>query len=127
MLLAAMLAMVMVAAAPAVAQDVQYDNDTQVVLCAQIIGGSSVDQDAAAIDESAVAQEAGVSIEAVQNCIAAGEGAAVNVVTGEIVDGGDGADGEAATLPDTGGASLLALGAGALLVAGGLLARRIVR
>jgi LPXTG-motif cell wall-anchored protein len=30
-------------------------------------------------------------------------------------------------LPDTGGASLLALGAGALLVAGGLLARRIVR
>ncbi|AHY47626.1 Hypothetical Protein RradSPS_2343 [Rubrobacter radiotolerans] len=30
-------------------------------------------------------------------------------------------------LPDTGGASLIALGAGALLVAGGLLARRIVR
>ena len=30
-------------------------------------------------------------------------------------------------LPSTGGASLLALGAGALLVAGGLLARRIVR
>ena len=32
-----------------------------------------------------------------------------------------------AVLPETGGASLLALGAGALLVAGGLLARRIVR
>ena len=30
-------------------------------------------------------------------------------------------------LPDTGGISLLTLGAGALLVAGGLLARRIVR
>ena len=30
-------------------------------------------------------------------------------------------------LPETGGASLLAIGAGALLVAGGLLARRIVR
>ena len=30
-------------------------------------------------------------------------------------------------LPETGGASLIALGAGALLVAGGLLARRIVR
>jgi LPXTG-motif cell wall-anchored protein len=30
-------------------------------------------------------------------------------------------------LPETGGASLLALGAGALLVAGGLVARRIVR
>jgi len=32
-----------------------------------------------------------------------------------------------AALPDTGGASLIALGAGVLLVAGGLLARRIVR
>ena len=32
-----------------------------------------------------------------------------------------------AVLPETGGSSLLALGAGALLVAGGLLARRIVR
>jgi hypothetical protein len=30
-------------------------------------------------------------------------------------------------LPPTGGASLIALGAGALLVAGGLLARKIVR
>ena len=34
---------------------------------------------------------------------------------------------ETEVLPETGGASLLALGAGALLVAGGLLARRIVR
>ena len=33
----------------------------------------------------------------------------------------------ASELPSTGGASLLAFGAGALLVAGGLLARRIVR
>lgn len=33
----------------------------------------------------------------------------------------------AGELPETGGASLLALGAGALLVAGGLVARRIVR
>jgi LPXTG-motif cell wall-anchored protein len=31
------------------------------------------------------------------------------------------------TLPETGGASLLAVGAGVLLVAGGLLARRVVR
>ncbi len=33
----------------------------------------------------------------------------------------------AKVLPETGGASLLALGAGALLVAGGLVARRLVR
>ena len=46
--------------------------------------------------------------------------------------GGGGGGGAAAAaaggkLPSTGGASLLALGAGALLVGGGLLARRIVR
>jgi hypothetical protein len=44
--------------------------------------------------------------------------------------GGGGGSASAAAggaLPDTGGASLIALGAGALLVAGGLLARRIVR
>ena len=38
-----------------------------------------------------------------------------------------GAAAKIAVLPDTGGASLITLGAGALLVAGGLLARRIVR
>lgn len=36
-------------------------------------------------------------------------------------------DGGTQVLPDTGGASMLVLGAGALLVAGGLLSRRIVR
>ena len=44
--------------------------------------------------------------------------------------GGGGGSASAAAggaLPSTGGASLIALGAGALLVAGGLLARRIVR
>jgi len=44
--------------------------------------------------------------------------------------GGGGGSASAAAggeLPSTGGSSLLALGAGALLVAGGLLARRIVR
>lgn len=40
-------------------------------------------------------------------------------------DAGD--EGAVAVLPDTGGASLFTLAAGALLVAGGLLARRIVR
>ncbi len=51
---------------------------------------------------------------------------------GGTAAGGGGGGGSAAAaaggaLPDTGGASLIALGAGALLVAGGLLARRIVR
>ena len=47
----------------------------------------------------------------------------VKVVSG----GGGGGTAAPATLPETGGASLLALGAGALLVGGGLLARRIAR
>jgi hypothetical protein len=38
-----------------------------------------------------------------------------------------GGGGGGATLPETGGASLLALGAGALLVGGGLVARRLAR
>jgi len=42
-------------------------------------------------------------------------------------EAGDAEAGAVAVLPDTGGASLFTLGAGALLVAGGLLARRIVR
>ena len=50
---------------------------------------------------------------------------------GTTAGGGGGAGGAAgggaAQLPRTGGASLLALGAGALLVGGGLVARRIVR
>lgn len=119
MLLAAMLAMVLVAAAPAVAQDVQYDNDTQIVECTLLFGQYTDIDQLAAGDESEIAQEAGVSIEVVQNCIAAGEGALVDLGTGEIVEG------EEETLPDTGGASLFTLGAGALLVGGGLLARRI--
>ncbi len=41
--------------------------------------------------------------------------------------GGAGGGGGGAMLPETGGASLLALGAGALLVGGGLVARRIAR
>jgi len=61
----------------------------------------------------------------VQAISAGGGGAAA---AGEA-DAGDGAAaaGEAETLPDTGGASLFTVGAGALLVAGGLLARRLVR
>lgn len=45
----------------------------------------------------------------------------------EAAAGDDAEAGAVAVLPDTGGASLFTLAAGALLVAGGLLARRIVR
>ena len=185
MLLAAMLAMVLVAAAPALAQaviegDEAVDNSqTQYVDCTQVQAAAadqySGDANAAGDDESIavadIANELGISQEAVQNCVAAGEDANVAGVTGgadgggvveeAAVDGvdddGDGvvddvgvagvdddadgvvdeiAEGEEVVaaggavagtnvLPDTGGASLFTLGAGALLVGGGLLARRI--
>jgi hypothetical protein len=51
-------------------------------------------------------------------------------VAAQVQYGGGGAGGGGGggtTLPETGGASLLALGAGALLVGGGLVARRLIR
>jgi hypothetical protein len=61
-----------------------------------------------------------------------GKGTATATASAGGGGGGGGGSASAASaaggaLPSTGGASLLALGAGALLVAGGLLARRIVR
>jgi LPXTG-motif cell wall-anchored protein len=93
---------------------------------------------------AAVAQELGVSQNQVLACfesIAAGGDVNIDTAsatatatakataTSTAKAGGGGSASAAAggELPDTGGASLLALGAGALLVAGGLLARRIVR
>jgi len=158
MLLAAMLAMVLAAAAPALAQvTVAGDDNTsaQYVDCSQVqiaVGAQYGDQNAAASDESiaTAANELGITQNQVNACL--GEVSDVNQGTegvGDIVideetgsvvavaadegsasaasEGSASAAAATETLPETGGASLLALGAGALLVAGGLLARRIVR
>ncbi|HSL00647.1 MAG TPA: hypothetical protein VK869_09950 [Rubrobacteraceae bacterium] len=160
MLLAAMLAMVLAAAAPAFAQAVGGDVDVQYVDCSQVQAAAAAQGqygDATAGDlgsAAAIAQELGITQEQVNAClggVAAGEditvegddgtaaaaaaagGAAAGgtAAAGGAAAGGAAAGGSAAAaggaLPETGGASLLALGAGALLVAGGLLARRIVR
>lgn len=59
---------------------------------------------------------------------AEGGDAAASAEGGDAAASAGGAEaGAVSVLPDTGGASLFTLGAGALLVAGGLLARRIVR
>ena len=151
MLLAAMLAMVLAAAAPAFAQATIGD-ETQYVDCSQVqaaVAAQYGDANAAADDESfaAAAASAGVSQTQINACLGeidlGGDDGGTVVAT---VDGGDDGSASAAaggsasaasggsasaasssTLPETGGASLLALGAGALLVAGGLVARRIVR
>jgi LPXTG-motif cell wall-anchored protein len=143
MLLAAVVAMVLAAAAPAFAQATAVGGSVQYVDCDQIQAAATGQYNVAnEQDLAGIAQELGVSQNQVSACldsIAAGEDVNINTgsasavtVTASAGGGGGGGGGSASAaaggeLPDTGGASLFALGAGALLVAGGLLARRIVR
>ncbi len=161
MLLAAMLAMVLAAAAPALGQgdvgdvnlgDDQFnvgDETVYTAVCQNIIGsfqasagqgavaaaGASAGDNAAAAAEIAQAQD--VSVEQVNECLNAFFASASATTAAHVQYGGGGGGGgggsasaSATALPATGGmvpSSVLALGAGALLVGGGLLARRIVR
>src|ERR671911_2102939 len=147
MLLAAVMAMVLAAAAPAFAQASAVGGSVQYVDCDQIqaavTGQYNTDNQQ---DLAGIAQELGVSQNQVLACvgsIAAGEDVNINTAAGTApakgtaaakgtagatatAAAGGGGTAAAATpgggaLPPTGGASLLALGAGALLVAGGLL------
>jgi hypothetical protein len=144
MLLAAVMAMVLAAAAPAFAQANAVGGSVQYVDCDQIqaaaTGQYNVDNQQ---DLAGIAQELGVSqnqVSACLNSVAAGRDVNINTAsasasataTATATAGGGGGGGSASSssggsLPETGGASLLALGAGGLLVAGGLLARRIIR
>jgi alanyl-tRNA synthetase len=153
MLLAAMLAMVLAAGAPAFAQSA-VAGSVQYVDCDQIQAAIGQYQNANADDFSSVAQELGVSQNQVLACFqSAAAGRNINVgtaspgaakkmaktatatatATAAGGGGGGGASASAASasaLPPTGGVSVpgaIALGAGVLLVAGGLLARRIIR
>ena len=168
MLLAAVMAMILAAAAPAFAQANAVGGTIQYADCDQIQAAATGQYNVANNQENAagIAQELGVSQEQVLACLgsiaagrdvninAASASAATSTATGKATattkgggmkgtatatagggGGGGGGGGSASAasaaaggaLPPTGGASLLALGAGALLVAGGLLARRIVR
>jgi hypothetical protein len=153
MLLAAVMAMVLAAAAPAFAQANAVGGSVQYVDCDQIQAAVTTQYNTGnEQDLAGVAQELGVSQNQVLACvgsIAAGEDVNINTASGTAAAGGGGGKGTATAsasaaggggggggsasaaaggaLPSTGGASLIALGAGALLVAGGLLARRIVR
>jgi len=140
MLLAAMLAMVLAAAAPAFAQSaVGADTEVLQYSCDQIQAAVNT-QYQAGEGTGAVAgaaQALGVDQQQVLACFgtaAALQDSTININTASAKGGGGGGGGGGSAsaaaggaLPDTGGASLIALGAGALLVAGGLLARRIVR
>jgi hypothetical protein len=144
MLLAAMLAMVLAAAAPAFAQQTaaqtaaaggdvaQYTLQNRAI-CQNVIGavgvqagqyglGGNVDADN--IDVGSIAQELDISVSQVNECLVA---FASPTPTPTATPPGTPPAGDGGVLPPTGGASLLALGAGVLLVAGGLLARRFIR
>ena len=149
MLLAAMLAMVLAAAAPALAQTavggdtaiLQYSCDQiQAAVNTQYQAGEGTGAVAGAaqslgIDQQQVLACFGTAAAAqdvvvnVNTASAGGDGGGTTTATAGGGGGGGGSASAAAggALPSTGGASLIALGAGALLVAGGLLARRIVR
>jgi hypothetical protein len=140
MLLAAMLAMVLAAAAPALSQTavggdvavLQYSCDQiQAAVNTQYQAGEGAGAVAGAAQILHIDQQ---QVLACFGTAAAAQESTVNVHAGGTATasagGGGGGSASAAAggaLPDTGGASLIALGAGALLVAGGLLARRIVR
>jgi hypothetical protein len=145
MLLAAVMAMILAAAAPVFAQATAVGGSVQYVDCDQIqaaaTGQYNVENNQEAL--AALAQELGVDQNQVLACfesIAAGGDVNINTAEATVIadtatpkaGGGGGGGGSASAaaggaLPSTGGASLIALGAGALLVAGGLLVRRIFR
>ena len=147
LLLAAVVAMVLAAAAPAFAQATAVGGSVQYVDCDQIqaavTGQYNVGNQQ---DLAGIAQELGVSQNQVSACldsIAAGGDVNINTAapapapapapthsptaTATATATAPAPAGAPAELPPTGGPSALALGAGALLLVGGLLARRIVR
>jgi hypothetical protein len=148
MLMASMLAMMLLAASPALAQSVvqgpacselgdsgeQAQQEAQTLLNQDPSDPNGLDADGDGIPCEFTESDGQISYE---------DGSVIFVTPAAPPQDGDTTDGqyseqptpEQATpedggtqvLPDTGGASMLALGVGALLVASGLLARKIVR
>jgi hypothetical protein len=139
MLLAAMLAMVLAAAVPALAQSVTQVGSGNVA-CVQTaiqaeVGKVQISQYGDNVNIQNIAQECNIGVAQVEEVAAAASPAAAPAVqyqyeapaAAQYAAPTAAPAAPAAELPPTGGSSLIALGAGVLLVAGGLLARRIVR
>jgi hypothetical protein len=143
MLLAAMLAMVLAAAVPALAQSVTQVGSGNVA-CVQTAIQAEVGKTQIAVSQYGpatnvniqnIAQQCNVSAAQVSTVMAsASASSAAAAVQYQYASpsaspsaSASASASPAAQLPPTGGSSLIALGAGGLLVAGGLLARRIVR
>ena len=135
MLLAAMLAMVLAAAVPALAQSVtQVGTGNQACVQTAIqaeVGKVQISQYGDNVNIQNIAQQCNIGAPAVEEAVASASAAAAPAAV-QYQYAAPQAQysapaSPAAELPPTGGSSLIALGAGVLLVAGGLLARRIVR
>ena len=135
MLLAAMLAMVLAAAVPALAQSVtQVGTGNQACVQTAIqaeVGKVQISQYGDNVNIQNIAQECNINVAQVEQVVASASAAAAPAVQYQYPAAAQyqysAPASPAAELPPTGGSSLIALGAGVLLVAGGLLARRIVR
>jgi ABC-type enterochelin transport system substrate-binding protein len=135
MLLAAMLAMVLAAAVPALAQSVtQVGTGNQACVQTAIqaeVGKVQISQYGDNVNIQNIAQECNINAAQVEQAVVSASAAAAPAVQYQYaapqVQYSAPTASPAAELPPTGGSSLIALGAGVLLVAGGLLARRIVR
>ena len=136
MLLAAMLAMVLAAAVPALAQSVtQVGTGNQACVQTAIqaeVGKVQISQYGDNVNIQNIAQECNVNVAQVQQAVSSASAAAAPAAVqyqyaAPQAQYSAPTASPAAQLPPTGGSSLIALGAGVLLVAGGLLARRIVR
>jgi hypothetical protein len=136
MLLAAMLAMVLAAAVPALAQSVtQVGSGNQACVQTAIqaeVGKVQISQYGDNVNIQNIAQVCNVGVPVVEEVVASASATAAPAAVQYQYEAPAEAQysapaSPAAELPPTGGSSLIALGAGVLLVAGGLLARRIVR
>jgi hypothetical protein len=135
MLLAAMLAMVLAAAVPALAQSVTQvgsGNEACVQTAIQAeVGKAQISQYGDNVNIQSISQECNISVAEVETVVSSAT-ATASAAAAQYQYSAPAAvqyqySAPAAELPPTGGSSLIALGAGVLLVAGGLLARRIVR
>src|SRR5215203_4014478 len=135
MLLAAMLAMVLAATVPALAQVTQVDTGNQACVQTAIqaeVGKVQISQYGNNVNIQAISQQCNINVAQVEQAVASASAAAAPAAVQYQYPAAaqyqySAPASPAAELPPTGGSSLIALGAGVLLVAGGLLARRIVR
>jgi hypothetical protein len=136
MLLAAMLAMVLAAAVPALAQSVtQVGSGNQACVQTAIqaeVGKVQISQYGNNVNIQNIAQVCNINVAQAKAAVASASASAAPAAVqyqyaAPAAQYSAPTASPAAELPPTGGSSLIALGAGVLLVAGGLLARRIVR